>query len=53
MTDISNPPLAINVPAPHFGKRINIKHLQMIGEQIKPIMTNDITRYSNLSNSAS
>jgi hypothetical protein len=43
MTDISNPPLAISVASPYFGKRINIKHLQMIEEEIKPIMTSDIT----------
>jgi|GEM_PF-2061129 len=43
MTNISNLSLAANVPSPHFGKRINSKHLQMIGDEIRPITTNDIT----------
>jgi hypothetical protein len=43
MTDISNLLLATDVPSPHFGKRTNIKHLQIIGDEIRPITTNDIT----------
>ena len=41
MIEISNLSLATNVPSPHFGKRINIKHLHMVGDEIKPII--DIT----------
>jgi hypothetical protein len=43
MTDISKLLLATIVPFPHFGRRINIKHLQMIGDEIKPITTDGIT----------
>jgi hypothetical protein len=34
--------LATIVLSPHFGKQISIIHLQMIGDEIKPITTDGI-----------